>query len=144
LLQAPSVAEDMIADYAALGLTLGAHPLSLLRARLRRDRCLTSEELRQQKSGRRVRVGGLVTLRQRPATASGTTFVSLEDEAGVVQVIVWPDLGEAQRRELMGSRLMVVEGKWEWANGVGNLIAERLTDRTAWLGELQTHSRDFH
>jgi error-prone DNA polymerase len=144
LLQAPSVGEDMIADYAALGLTLGAHPMSLLRARLRRDRCLTSEELRQQKSGRRVRVGGLVTLRQRPATASGTTFVSLEDEAGCVQVIVWPDLGEVQRRELMGSRLMVVEGKWEWANGVGNLIAERLTDRTAWLGDLDTRSRDFH
>ena len=143
-LPAPSVAEDLVADYSTLGLTLGAHPLSLLRERLRREHCLKSDELWQQRSGRRVRVGGIVTLRQRPATAHGTTFVSLEDEAGCVQVIVWESLGTAQRKELVGARLLVVEGRWEMADGVGNLIAERLQDRSAWLGELETHSRNFH
>ncbi len=143
-LPAPTVGEDILADYAVLGLTLGAHPVSLLRAHLTRDRCLRSGELRHQRSGSTVRAGGLVTLRQRPATASGTTFLSLEDEDGVFQVIVWKRLGAAQRPALTRSRLLIVEGRWEMADGVGNLIASRLLDRSAWLGDLDTRSRDFH
>jgi len=143
-LPAPTTGEDILADYAVLGLTLGAHPVSLLRARLTRDRCLRSGELRHRCSGSTVRAGGLVTLRQRPATANGTTFLSLEDEDGAFQVIVWKRLGAAQRPALTGSRLLIVEGRWEMADGVGNLIASHLLDRSAWLGELDTRSRDFH
>ena len=142
-LPAPSIAEDLRADYASTGLTLGVHPVSLLRERLRKERCLDSEEVARKRSGVRVRVAGLVVLRQRPATAKGTTFVTLEDEKGNVQIIVWPALGERQRKELVGSRLMVVDGTWDCVDGVGNLIADRLRDMTEWLGELDTRSRDF-
>jgi error-prone DNA polymerase len=143
-LPAPSIAEDLRADYASTGLTLGVHPVSLLRERLRKERCLDSEEVTRKRSGARVRVAGLVVLRQRPATAKGTTFVTLEDEKGNVQIIVWPTLGERQRKELVGSRLMVVDGRWDCVDGVGNLIADRLRDMSQWLGELDTRSRDFH
>jgi error-prone DNA polymerase len=143
-LPAPSIAEDLRADYASTGLTLGLHPISLLRERLRKERCLDSEEVTRKRSGARVRVAGLVVLRQRPATAKGTTFVTLEDEKGNVQIIVWPTLGERQRKELVGSRLMVVDGRWDCVDGVGNLIADRLRDMSQWLGVLDTRSRDFH
>lgn len=129
-LPAPSVAEDMTADYATTGLKLGVHPVSLLRERLKRERCVDSEEIFRKRSGARVRVGGLVVLRQRPATAKGTTFVTLEDEKGNVQIIVWPTVGERQRKELIGSRLMVVDGKWDYAAGGANVISDRLTTRT--------------
>jgi error-prone DNA polymerase len=86
----------------------------------------------------------LITLRQRPVTAHGTTFMTLEDEIGVAQVIVWPDLGIRQRKELLGSRLLAVEGQWEKAEGVGNLIATRLHDLTSLLGGLDARSQDFH
>jgi error-prone DNA polymerase len=144
LLPAPSVAEDMLSDYASIGLTLGAHPLSLLRDRLRSKRCLDSIELMQRRSGSHVRTAGLVTLRQRPETAHGTTFLTLEDENGNIQIIVWRDLGERQRRELLGSRLLVVDGTWETVDGVGNLIATRLQDVSTLLGSLDARSRDFH
>jgi error-prone DNA polymerase len=143
-LPAPSIAEDLRADYASTGQTLGVHPVSLLRERLRKERCLDSEEVTRKRSGARVRVAGLVVLRQRPATAKGTTFVTLEDEKGNVQIIVWPTLGERQRKELVGSRFMVVDGRWDCVDGVGNLIADRLRDMSQWLGELDTRSRDFH
>jgi error-prone DNA polymerase len=144
LLPAPSAGEDLLSDYSSLGLTLGAHPMSLLRDRLRRQRWIGSMDLASRRSGARVRVAGLITLRQRPATAHGTTFLTLEDEHGVVQVIVWPDLGVRQRKELLGSNLLAVEGKWEKAEGVGNLIATRLYDLTEMLGGLDARSRDFH
>ncbi len=143
-LPAPSVGEDMLADYARVGLTLGAHPVALLRERLQRQRCLDSSQIAMRPTGSRVRAAGLVTLRQRPETAHGTTFVTLEDESGNVQIIVWPDLGERQRKELLGSRLLVVDGQWESVDGVGNLIATRLHDASALLGSLDARSRDFH
>lgn len=140
----PSQGEDLLSDYASIGLTLGEHPMALIRPNLKANRCLGSQEITRRRSGARVRVAGLVTLRQRPATASGTTFLTLEDEDGVVQVIVWPDLGQRQRKELLGSRLLAVDGKWEMADGVGNLIATRLHDLSELLGELDARSRDFH
>lgn len=140
----PSRGEDLLSDYASIGLTLGEHPMALIRPSLKANRCLGSQEITGRRSGARVRVAGLVTLRQRPATANGTTFLTLEDEGGVVQVIVWPDLGLRQRKELLGSRLLAVDGKWEMADGVGNLIATRLHDLTDLLGGLDARSRDFH
>ena len=90
-----------------------------------------------------MRYAGIVTLRQQPETANGTIFVSLEDETGVVQVICWRSLREKQRRVLLGSRLLMVLGKWQREGEVRSLIAGRLVDLTALLGELRTGSRDF-
>jgi error-prone DNA polymerase len=143
-LRPPSEAENLVADYASLGLTLGRHPLALLRRRLARMRFSTAAELHALPHGRRARAAGIVTGRQRPDTASGAVFVTLEDETGYVNVVVWRDLTERQRRELLGSRLMGVEGFLEREGEVVHLIARRLLDHSALLGRLATESRDFH
>ncbi|MBU6415798.1 MAG: error-prone DNA polymerase [Xanthomonadaceae bacterium] len=140
----PTRAEDVRADYALTGTTLGPHPLSFLRALLARRRCRRSAELKRCGNGAQVRTAGLVTLRQRPQTASGVIFMTLEDEDGMTNVVVWNDLARRQRRELLESRLLAVEGRLESRHGVQHLIAERLHDWTALLGELDTRSRDFH
>lgn len=93
--------------------------------------------------GSAAKVTGIVTGRQRPGTASGTVFVTLEDETGWVNVIVWPALVEKQRRELLGAKLMTVHGSLERDGEVAHLIARRLVDETRLLGELTTASRDF-
>jgi len=140
----PTRAEDVRADYALTGTTLGPHPLSFLRALLTRRRCRRSAELKRCGNGAQVRTAGLVTLRQRPQTASGVIFMTLEDEDGMTNVVVWNDLAQRQRRELLESRLLAVEGKLESRHGVQHLIAKRLHDWTALLEELDTRSRDFH
>jgi DNA-directed DNA polymerase III PolC len=144
VLVAPSEGEDIVADYASLGLTLGRHPLALLRERLQRQRMVTAAELKALPHGRLTRVTGLVTGRQRPGTASGVTFVTLEDETGMVNVIVWRDLAERQRKELLRSSLLTVYGTLEREGEVVHLIAGRLRDQTPLLGNLLTRSRDFH
>ncbi|WP_313629474.1 error-prone DNA polymerase [Pseudomonas sp.] len=143
-LPAPTVSEDLHADYATLGTTLGPHPLALLRAELRQRRCRSSRELMAVEHGRNVSVAGLVTGRQRPGTASGVTFVTLEDEHGMINVVVWRDLAERQRLALVGSRLLKVDGRWEAVGEVRHLIAGRLTDLSALLDGMDVRSRDFH
>ena len=143
-LPAPTEGEDVTADYRRLGLTLGRHPVALLRPRLAAKRLLTSEAVRALPHGRLARTAGIVIGRQRPDTASGVVFVTLEDETGATNVIVWRDLGDKQRRELLGSRLMAVYGKVEREGEVVHLLAGRLVDLTPMLGQLQTRSRDFH
>ena len=142
-LRPPSAGEDVIADYASTGLSLGRHPLSFLRGQLRRRRCLSSSEALRQAPNTPLRVAGLVTMRQRPQTASGVTFVTLEDEHGLLNVIVWRDLGQRQRRELAESRLLAVDGHLESADGVQHIIARRLDDLSPLLGSLDHRSRDF-
>jgi error-prone DNA polymerase len=144
LLSAPTEGQGIVADYAALGLTLGRHPLALLRERLRAWALLSAGELQSAQHGARVRTAGIVLMRQRPATASGVTFLTLEDESGQVNVIVWERVGRAQRRALIGARLLEVHGEWQQQDGVSHLIARRLIDRSALLGSLLTRSRDFH
>jgi error-prone DNA polymerase len=144
LLTAPSEGEALAADYAALGLTLGRHPLALLRPRLAAARLRSAGELAQAGDGAAVRTAGSVLMRQRPAAASGVTFVTLEDETGQVNVIVWERIGRAQRRALLESRLLEVHGELQQQEGVTHLIARRLIDRSVLLGELATRSRDFH
>jgi error-prone DNA polymerase len=144
ILAAPGEGEDIVADYASLGLTLGRHPVALLRERLERQRMSTAAGLKSLPHGRVARVTGLVTGRQRPGTASGVTFVTLEDETGMVNVIVWRDLAERQRKELLRSSLLTVYGTLEREGEVVHLIAGRLRDQTALLGKLVTRSRDFH
>jgi len=144
MLPLPTRVEDVRADYALTGTTLGPHPLTFLRALLTRRRCRRSAELKRCDNGAQVRTAGLVTLRQRPQTASGAIFMTLEDEDGMTNVVVWNDLAHRQRREMLESRLLAVEGKLESRHGVQHLIAERLHDWTALLGRLDTRSRDFH
>jgi len=136
--------EDILFDYASTGLTLRRHPLALLRPLLAKKRLARAVDLQDTPDGRFVRYAGIVTLRQQPATANGVIFVSLEDETGVVQVICWKSIREAQRRELLQSRLLAVHGKWQREGEVCNLIAGRLIDLTHLLGRLATASRDFH
>jgi error-prone DNA polymerase len=143
-LPVPDPWQDMQADYASLGLSLGRHPLSMLRRQLAARRCRRSRELAPLPHGTPVRMAGLVTLRQRPETASGVTFVTLEDEDGLFNVVVWRDVGERQRRVLLEARLLQVEGRVESAEGVQHLIAARLQDLSPLLGELGgPRSRDF-
>ena len=140
----PGEAENIVADYASLGLTLERHPLALLRPRLERLRLMTAETLRTLEDGSPARTVGIVTCRQRPGTAHGTMFVTLEDETGYVNVIVWPGLIEKQRRELLQSRLLGVTGIVQKAGDVVHLLARRLQDHSTLLGKLATTSRDFH
>ncbi|MDH0098853.1 error-prone DNA polymerase [Pseudomonas sp. GD04158] len=140
----PTVGEDLLTDYATFGTTLGPHPLALLRERLRAKRCRSSHELGTVEHGRPVSVAGLVIGRQRPQTASGVIFVTLEDEFGMINVVVWHDLAERQRRVLLQSRLLRIDGHLESADGVRHVIAGRLTDLSPLLTGLDVKSRDFH
>jgi error-prone DNA polymerase len=136
--------EEIVFDYAALGLTLRRHPMALLRQQLSAMRFKSSQALLELPDGRLVRACGIVTLRQQPPTAKGVVFVSLEDEHGTVQVIVWKSVRERQRQELMNAKLLGVYGTWQREGEVRNLIAQRLVDLTHWLGRLAAPSRDFH
>ena len=140
----PTEGEEIVGDYASLALTLRRHPLALLRERLTRQRIRSSQDLLASRNGQSIRIAGLVTCRQRPATASGVIFVTLEDESGHVNVIVWSDLAERQRRELLGSKLLVVQGEVQRQGAVVHVLAKRLEDMSALLGRLATTSHDFH
>jgi error-prone DNA polymerase len=142
--EAPRESENILADYRSLGLTLGRHPLALLRPRLQRMRLASAVELRAMPNGKPARTAGIVTCRQRPGTAQGVVFVTLEDETGYTNVVVWNALVEKQRAELLGSRLLGVEGYMQKEGGVVHLVARRLVDHSALLGKLLTDSRDFH
>jgi error-prone DNA polymerase len=144
LLAAPREGEDIAADYASLGLTLGRHPLALLRGRLQNLKLTNAEGLHGLPHGSMARTAGLVTCRQRPDTASGVVFVTLEDETGNVNVVVWRNLGERQKAELLGARLLGVQGVIERDGDVVHLVARRLTDYSRLLGRLAAPSRDFH
>ena len=144
LLSAPSDWESVMADYRSIGLTLGAHPLQLLRERLAGDRLLRSVDLPGAEHGAHVRVAGLVLVRQHPGSAKGVTFITLEDETGIVNIIVWNKTATEQRRPLLESRLLEVQGELQRAHGVTHVIARRLIDRSGLIGELLARSRDFH
>ncbi len=138
-----SEGEEVVFDYAALGLTLRRHPLALLRDQLTERRLLSAAALHLKPHRCLVRACGLVTMRQQPQTAKGTVFVTLEDETGTVNVIVWKRLRDKQRAELLQSRLMAVFGIWQSEAGVQHLVAKRLVNLTPWLGRLETSSRNF-
>ena len=144
MLRKPTEGEDIVADYATLGLTLGRHPLALLRPYLQRQRFITAASIGRARHGDVIRTAGLVITRQRPGTATGVVFVTLEDETGVINLIVWSSLVEAQRKALLGARLMGVAGEVQREGEVIHVIAKRLEDHTPLLGRLVTQSRDFH
>ncbi|MCC7079478.1 MAG: error-prone DNA polymerase [Burkholderiales bacterium] len=143
-LAAPTEAQDIVADYRSLGLTLRRHPLALLRPSLERRRMASAAALLKLPHGRLAQVAGIVTCRQRPGTASGVVFLTLEDETGYANIVVWRSLLERQRQEVLSARLLGVRGTIEREGEVVHLVAARLYDLSALLGELPTGSRDFH
>ena len=142
-LSAPGAADTVLADYRSTGLSLTQHPVGLLRAELAAYQVQTAAVLRDYPSGRLARASGIVTHRQRPETAKGVVFVTLEDETGAVNVIVWPQLAEKQRRALLASSLLTVYGIWQREGEVRHLVARRLVDHSDLLQGLSTKSRNF-
>jgi error-prone DNA polymerase len=139
----PDAATTVLADYRATGLSLTQHPVALLREQLAAFKVQPAAVLRGYPSGRLARASGIVTHRQRPETAKGVVFVTLEDETGAVNVIVWPQVAELQRRPLLASTLLTVYGVWQSEGEVRHLVARRLVDHTALLQGLATRSRNF-
>jgi error-prone DNA polymerase len=143
----PTEGQDIVADYHATGLTLRRHPLAPLREQLDRMRLWSARRIADARHRQPVRTGGIVTCRQRPGTASGVTFVTLEDETGWINVVVWSATAERFRRELLGSTLLTVYGHVERVDApdcaVIHVIASRLVDHSALLGGLVVDSRDF-
>ncbi|NCZ63440.1 MAG: error-prone DNA polymerase, partial [Cellvibrionales bacterium] len=144
LLAPPSVAENVLADYQSTGLTLREHPLALLRDTKPFSQCRRQDELQHLGNHRFVRIAGLVTCRQRPGTASGVVFLTLEDETGNHNVIVWPKVQENFREALMTAQLLLVKGTLEARDGVMHVIAGSLHDYSDCLQSLSVRSRDFH
>jgi error-prone DNA polymerase len=140
----PDTAATVLADYQATGLSLVQHPVGLLRPQLAAFKVQPAAVLRHYPAGRLARASGIVTHRQRPETAKGVVFVTLEDESGSVNVIVWPAVATAQRQALLASRLLTVYGVWQAEGEVRHLVARRLVDHSALLHGLATRSRDFH
>jgi len=143
ILPPASEGQEIIADYASTGLTLQRHPLALLRPRLKQMNLSTALEMKGFADRKIARTSGIVTMRQRPPTAKGTMFVTLEDETGITNVIIWPDLVDKQRKEILNAQLMTVYGIWQSKDDVRHLVAKRIVDHSYFLGELSISSRDF-
>ncbi len=143
-LPAAQIGQEVVADYQSTGLTLRAHPLSLMRETLNKQRIIRAQDLVYARHHQIVRVSGLVTCRQRPETAKGVTFVTLEDETGMMNIVVWTKLGERQRNVLLQAQLMTVFGHIECESGVIHVIAGQLRDDSTMLAGLTMKSRNFH
>jgi error-prone DNA polymerase len=143
MLRKPTEGQDIVADYQSLGLTLGRHPVRLLRHRLDRYRYLQAERLSGLATGAAVNVAGLVITKQRPGTASGVIFVTLEDETGYINLVIWNQVAEQFRRALLNAKLMGVQGELQIEGDVIHVIARRLVDHSTLLGNLVVTSRDF-
>ncbi len=136
--------QEIVDDYAATGFTLRRHPLALLRPRLKKMGLLSARELHDLPNGSYVRTTGIVTVRQRPGTAKGTIFITLEDETGVINVIVWNHVIAEQRRTMLAARLLTTVGVWQRQGDVRHVVARRFFDQSRLIGRLATPSRDFH
>ena len=142
----PALGETLVADYQTTGLSLEAHPMSLLRDKSAFRTCRRSSELDRlpRHPDLRIWVAGIVATRQRPGSASGVVFITLEDEDGQINCLVWPSLVETFRHQILASRLLKVRGKVQESDGVIHIIADTLEDASEWLGDLKPSSRDFH
>ena len=143
-LHQPSKVHSLLEDYHNLGLSLEYHPVSLLLHEQKLPRFVCAEQLKQSRHGSLVTIIGLVTGRQRPGTASGVTFMTLEDHTGNVNVIVWSATASAQKRAFLGAKILQVKGTVERSGEIVHVIAGKLTDLSHLLETLTTHSRDFH
>ena len=136
--------ENIIADYRSLGLSLREHPLFLLRSELHKRKMVTAEHIKTLPNGTSVRTTGIVTSRQRPSTSSGVVFVTLEDETGYTNVVIWRRIASEQRQILLNAQLLGIKGHIERDGQVIHLIAKQLVDFSPLLGKLVTKSRNFH
>jgi error-prone DNA polymerase len=143
MLRKPTEGQNIVADYQSLGLTLGRHPLALLRERLECYRYVAAGHLNRMSSGQRLNIAGLVITKQRPGTASGVTFITLEDETGCSNLIVWKKVADEQRDVLLNARLMGVSGELQKEGKVIHVIVRRMFDHSELLGELVVRSRNF-
>jgi error-prone DNA polymerase len=144
-LRRPSLRQDVMTDYATQGLSLSGHPLGLVRAQLDERRVVTAARAGvEPRNGRLLRCAGLVTVRQHPGTAKGVTFVTLEDETGFVNVVVWRAIAQAQHRVLLEAVVMGVDGVLQVSEGVRHVVARKLHDYSGLLPEFAFASRDFH
>ena len=144
LLPEPTEGQNVLADYSSQGLTLQRHPLALLREQGHLSYCLTADQLKTTRPGVPVQVAGLVTGRQRPGTASGVTFVTLEDETGNINVVVWLETARRQRKPLLTARLLHVKGVIEKEGDIVHVMAGKLSDLSHLINSLPVSSRDFH
>ncbi|MFZ8889288.1 MAG: error-prone DNA polymerase, partial [Pseudomonadales bacterium] len=143
-LRPPRLAESLRADYENLGTTLRPHPLALLRSRPRFQKLPRAEDLRSLRNGRFLRLAGIVTGRQRPGTASGVLFLTLEDETGFINVIVWPRVLERFRAVVLGASLLYVKGVLQREGEVIHVVGGAFFDESAQLADLPLKARDFH
>ena len=143
MLKAPTEGQEVLADYQHLGLSLRRHPLALLRDRLTSVGLQPAGEVLQFPNGAAVHAAGLVITRQRPSSASGVIFVTIEDETGYLNLVVWERVAERQRQVLLGATLLGVHGEVQREGAVVHIVARQLSDHSGLLGELPTQSRDF-
>ncbi len=136
VLPAMPLSEHVVNDYQTLHLSLKAHPLEFMRARLHVENVTDNNALKSIRNGRMVSVAGVVLVRQRPGSAKGVVFLTLEDEFAVCNVVIWPDVLEAHRAIVMGARLMLVKGRVQSSNGIIHVVATTIEDKTHWLAEL--------
>jgi error-prone DNA polymerase len=144
MLPVPTEGEGIVADYASVGLTLQRHPLALLRQHLQRRGVVQAQQVQEWPDRERVHTAGIVINRQRPASANSVTFVTLEDESGQVNLVVWKGLAERRRRILLTAQLLGVVGEVQREETVVHVVAKELLDYSHLLGDLVTKSRDFH
>ncbi|RWA56382.1 hypothetical protein AU476_03315 [Cupriavidus sp. UYMSc13B] len=142
VLLAPTEGEEIVSDYRAMGLTLRRHPLALLRPMLAARRFVPATTLATYRPRQPARAG-IVTVRQRPGTSNGVVFMTLEDETGVINVIIWPTVLERSRKEILCASLVGIYGQWQCEGEVRHLIAQRVVDLSWMLGQLDTRSRNF-
>ncbi len=138
-----ALGEHVVEDYRTLGLSLKTHPAALLREEMAARRAIKSEKLPLIANGQRVRVSGLVLVRQRPGTASGVIFMTLEDETGIANIVVWPKIFEKFRRDVLAGRLVAVDGPVQSESGVIHVIAERIHDWTPLLAKLSARGGEI-
>jgi error-prone DNA polymerase len=137
------IGEHVVNDYRFLSLSLKAHPASFLRRRLVERGIVTNETLTGLSSGRRVSVAGLVLVRQRPGTAKGVIFMTIEDETGIANTIIWSKIFERFRPVVLGARLVAVTGKLQNESGVIHVVADCLEDLTPMLATLSEDAGDL-
>jgi error-prone DNA polymerase len=135
-LPAMPLSEHVVNDYQTLRLSLKAHPMRFLRGHYAAKKFVTAEQLQSVKDGRRLSIAGLVLIRQRPGSAKGVVFITIEDETGVANLVIWPDVFDKQRKIVMGARLMAVHGLVQRDEGVIHVVARRLEDHTHMLQHL--------
>jgi error-prone DNA polymerase len=144
LLTPPQEGEAIVADYASLGLSLRRHPLALLREQLTALQYSSADAVQRAESGARVRVAGLTITRQRPASANEVTFVTLEDETGQLNLVIWKRVAVRRRAALLQARLLGAVGELQREDGVTHVVVSDLLDHSAMLGGLVFPARDFH